>query len=100
VLGPHSFDNKLPPFYAIGTDPTGSSYAFNMTSASNGKLSGDIFVPNGTAYLAFTGTPTLTTFIEADYINGSFTGTPSGDGPQINGGSGGSIIPGDDSLIG
>jgi hypothetical protein len=55
-------------------------------------------VPNGTAHLSLGGSPVLTTFIEANTINASLIGNPSGDGPELDGGSGGGIVADTDSL--
>lgn len=92
---------NYPIFYAVGADsssPQGD--AFYWSTSGNSQLYGDVFAPNGTAYLSLGGTPVLSSFIEADYINASLSGNPSGDGPELSGGDGGNIIAGTDSLTG
>jgi hypothetical protein len=91
---------NYPVFYITGTDPSGSDAL--SVGKSNGSLSlnGDIFVPNGTVSGSFGGGQTTYTFIEANAINASMSGNFLGDGPQLNGGSSGSVILGGDSLIG
>jgi hypothetical protein len=91
---------NYPVFYATGADPSGS-YALSVPkSTGNLSLNGDIFVPNGTVNGSFGGGQTTYTFIEANSINASLSGNFLGDGPELNGGSSGSIILGGDSLIG
>ena len=73
--------------------------ALSRGQSLNGSLSlnGDIFVPNGTVSGSFGGGQTTYTFIEANAINASMSGNFLGDGPELNGGSSGSIILGSDS---
>ena len=59
-------------------------------------MTGDIFVPNGTANVATQGNGTWTTFIQAQDVALSAGGGLTGDGP--GGGSGSSPIPGADNL--
>jgi hypothetical protein len=60
-------------------------------------VSGDIFVPNGTINVATQGSGTLTTFIEAQDIGVQGGGGLTGNGP--GGGTGGTPLPGADSLV-
>lgn len=72
-----------------------------MTSTGNLTLSGDMFVPNGTAALSLTGNQgAYDTFVEANAISGYFKGNFTGDGPELSGGSGGATVSGGDSLTG
>ncbi len=84
---------NYPIFYATGT----SSTALNVTIAGGQVLNGDMFVPNGTAYLAMAGNKTLTTFVEGEDISASISGTFQGDGPTSSGGGG--SAGGSDSLV-
>jgi hypothetical protein len=84
---------NYPIFYATGT----SSTALNVTIAGGQVVNGDMFVPNGTAYLSMAGNKTLTTFVEGYDVNASISGTFQGDGPTSSGGGGSS--GGSDSLV-
>ncbi len=76
---------NYPIFYATGT----SSTALSISISGGQTLFGDMFAPNGTAALNMSGNKTLTTFIEANNISASISGTFQGDGPSTSG-SGGS----------
>ncbi len=68
---------NYPIFYATGT----SSTAINVTVSGSQTLNGDLFAPKGTASLSMSGNKTLTTFIEANNISATMSGTLQGDGP-------------------
>jgi hypothetical protein len=60
-------------------------------------VSGDVFVPNGTANVANQGNGVWTTFVQAQDIALNAGGGFTGDGP--GGGPGSSPLPGADLLI-
>jgi hypothetical protein len=68
-----------------------------QNSGGNATVSGDVFVPNGTANVANQGNGVWTTFVEAQDIALNAGGGFTGDGP--GGGPGGSPLPGADLLI-
>jgi len=80
---------NYPIFYATGS----SSTAIDVNISGGQTLNGDLFAPNGTAYLNMSGNKALTTFIESYDINANISGTFLGDGPAAAGGSsaGGSV---------
>lgn len=77
---PSPVTTNYPIFYATGT----SSTAVNITVSGSQTINGDIFAPNGTASLTMSGNKTLTTFIEANNISATLSGTFQGDGPTAN----------------
>lgn len=84
---------NYPVFYAIGT----SSTAINVSLAGGQTINGDLFAPNGTAYLAWAGNKTVVSFIEANNISANIAGTFQGDGPS--GGTTGGSSGGTDTLL-
>jgi hypothetical protein len=90
--------------YANGND-TGSlscpvsspCSAVLQNTGGNSTVTGDIFVPNGTANVATQGNGTWTTFIQAQDVALNAGGGLAGDGP--GGGTGSSPLPGADALI-
>ena len=91
---PTPVTGNYPIFYATGTAAT----ALDVTVRGGQTLNGDMYVPNGTAYLYMTGNKMLTTLIEGNNINATkISGTFQGDGPIEPGfGSSGS---GNDQLV-
>jgi hypothetical protein len=71
--------------------------AATVTSQGNATLTGDIFVPNGTATVNSGGGDNLTTFIEAQDVSMNVSGNITGDGPAP--GPDGAPTPGADILI-
>jgi hypothetical protein len=67
-------------------------------SGHGGNLSGDIFAPNGGAYLALGGNQSFSGLIEAYDVYYSSHGTDTADGPDV--GTTGGPLPSSDSLVG
>lgn len=85
---PTPVTGNYPIFYATGT----SSTALNITISGSQAFNGDMFAPNGTAHLTWSGNKTVISCIEANNISGTVSGTFEGDGPvggTTGGGSGG-----------
>jgi hypothetical protein len=80
---------------ATGANPAPNLLAYATTGSvtvngsGNGVGSGDVFAPNGTATVTFTGNESYTGFIEATDASYNSSGTDTGDGPQVSGG----VIP-------
>jgi hypothetical protein len=68
-----------------------------QNSGGNANVTGDIFVPNGTADIANQGNGTYQMFIQAQDVGLNASGGLTGQGP--GGGSGTSPLPGADLLI-
>jgi len=90
---------NYPVFYATGADASTSSCAagtnvatncaLSIVSTGNLTLDGDMFVPNGTAWLDLQGNQSAgNTFVEANTIGANLAGNFNGDGPTSSGGSG------------
>ena len=77
---PAPLTTNYPIFYATGS----GSNALDITVSGSQTFNGDMFVPNGTASLTMAGNKTLTTFIEANDISATISGTFQGDGPTAN----------------
>jgi hypothetical protein len=91
--------------YANGTDSSSTLSCPVTTPCSavlagtggSANVTGDVFVPNGTANLSNQGTGTYTSFVEAQDVGLQAGGGMQGDGP--GGGPGGTPLPGADMLI-
>jgi hypothetical protein len=90
--------------YANGTDSsstltcpvTSPCSAVIQNTGGSTNITGDVFVPNGTANAASQGTGTFSSFIEAQDVGLLAGGGMQGDGP--GGGPGGTPLPGADTL--
>ena len=80
---PSPVTQNYPIFYATGTDCS-NSCPLNVTVSGGQTFNGDMFAPNGTADLTMSGNKTLTTFIEANNIKVTMSGTMQGDGPTAS----------------
>ena len=76
---PAPVTGNYPIFYATGT----SSTAMNLNISGGQTLNGDVFAPNGGAYLNLSGNKTLVTCIEGNNVTGNVSGTFQGDGPAV-----------------
>ena len=81
---PTPVTGNYPIFYATST----SSTAINLNVSGGQTLNGDVFAPNGTAYLNLSGNKTLVTCIEGNNVTGNVSGTFQGDGPPAGQGAG------------
>jgi Flp pilus assembly protein TadG len=77
-------------FYATAT----GAGAFTYTDNGNAAVTGDMFVPNGTANVSTGGGASFKTFIEGYDIVGQINGNITGDGPPAdnNGGAGNDFL--------
>ncbi len=76
---PAPVTGNYPIFYATGT----SSTAINLNISGGQTLDGDLFAPNGGAYLNLSGNKTLVMCIEGNNVTGNISGTFQGDGPAV-----------------